>query len=194
MGAARTNISSCSLGLCWRERLKYPLIVALAFFIACSLVTIGFSNPSPSRPVWELHVGRYISIAISGLCGLLLGTVVLVHNTELRGWEAASAVFIALAVSYLIGVVIWTAGFLNGILISNPVSNPANPFPLFNPSQHLLGLTVLLFPEFLGTAVGTMIVRIRLKVGWRRALASMAIAMLTSFSVNILIIISLNVA
>lgn len=168
--------------------MKYPLIAILAFFIACNLLAIAFSNPIPSRPIWELRVGPYVSIIISELCGLLLGTIVLVHNTQLRRWEATTAVFIALAISYVIGVVIWTAGFLEGILISNSVSNPANPFPLFNPSQHLLGLTVLLFPEVLGTAVGTMIIRVRLKVGWKRALASMAIAMLTSFSVNILII------
>jgi len=168
--------------------LKYVLGVILALFAACSTVAIAFSNPSPSMPIWEFRVGPYVSIIISEVCGLLLGTIVLVHKAQLGNWEAATAVFIALVVSYVIGVVIWTAGFLEGILISNPVSNPANPFPLLNPSQHLLGITILLLPEFLGTAVGTVIIRLRLKVRWKRALASMATAMLTAFSVNILII------
>jgi hypothetical protein len=180
--------------------LKYALTVILAFSIVCCLVAFGLSNPSPDPgwyprwvPPWELDIGPITSIIISELCGLLLGTVVLVHHTQLRSKDATVAVFIALTVSYVIGLVIWTVGFLEGILIANPVSNPVNPFPLFNPTQHLLGLTVLLLPEFLGTLLGAIIIRVRLRVGWRRALASMAIAMLTAFLVNI-VIISLSLA
>lgn len=169
--------------------MKYLLLTALMFFTACSLVAIGFSNPMPTRPHWELRIGPYVSIIIAELCALFWGTLVLAHNTQLRRWDAAKAVFIALAVSYVLGVMIWTAGFLEGILVANPrYFYPANPFLLVNPSLPLLGLAILLLPEFLGTAIGATIIRIRLKVRWKRALASMAFAMLISIVVNMLII------
>ncbi len=172
---------------------QFPAVV-LTFFIACSMVAIGLSNPMPTRPHWELRIGPYVSIVISELCALLGGTLVLKHNTQLRRWEAAKAVLIALAVSYILGVIIWTVGFLEGILVANPrYFYPANPFLLVNPSLPLLGVAILLLPEFLGIAVGATIIRLRLKVGWKRAFASMSYAMVTSIVVNMLIIgLSLN--
>lgn len=170
--------------------MKYLVLVVFAFLLASSIVMIVFSNPIPTRPHWDLHIGRYLSILISELCGLFCGAIVLVQNTPLRArWrEVTWAVLVALVTSYGIGVVIWSLGFLRGILVSNPVSSSANPFPLLNPSLSLLGLTVLLLPEFIGTVVGTMIIRKRLKIQWSRALASMTVAMLVSVLINLLII------
>jgi hypothetical protein len=50
-----------------------------------------------------------------------------------------------------------------------------------------------MLPEFLGTAVGTTIIRMRLATPWTRALAAMAFAMAISIVVNMLII-SLSLA
>jgi hypothetical protein len=158
------------------------------------MVACALGNPLPTRPHWELRVGPYVSILISELCALVGGTLILAYNTPLRSWDAARVLFIALAVSYVLGVIIWTAGFLEGILVANPrYLYPANPFLLVNASLPLLGVAILMLPEFLGTAVGTTIIRMRLATPWTRALAAMAFAMAISIVVNMLII-SLSLA
>jgi uncharacterized protein (DUF2062 family) len=69
-----------------------------------------------------------------------------------------------------------------GVLVYNPI----NPF--FNYSSHPLGILVLLLPEFIGTIIGAFLIHLNLKIEWKKALAAMAVAMLTSFIIGLLIV------
>ncbi len=131
--------------------------------------------------LWEGKPIQYLSVIAAELCGLLAGVAILVHNPQNRWQKATVTVSVVLIVSYAIGVVIWTAGYLSGILIYNPL----NPF--FNASPHPLASTILLLPEFIGTAVGTVIIHKLQETRWKTAFITMAAAMLTSLAVGMLI-------
>lgn len=125
---------------------------------------------------------QYGLIVAAEFCGLLAGTAILSSNDKIRWQKATITTAIALIISYAIGVTIWTLGYMAGILIYDPV----NPF--FNASSHPLGAVILLLPEFVGTVVGTIMIRLRLKVKWKTALITMASAMIVSFLVGIAIV------
>jgi hypothetical protein len=142
-----------------------------------SLTSTAYADPLP----WNQSEGKpiqYLSIIVAELCGLAAGTAVLKSKTQIRWPKTTTIILIALVVSYAIGLSIWTLGSLTGILIYNPI----NPF--FNAYQNPLGPIILLLPEFIGTVIGTAIIRLTLKVSWKLALATMAVAMLVSFLVG----------
>lgn len=162
--------------------MKQLLPTLLAFMSLCTLMEVVFGDPLPVSSLWEGKPIQYLSVTTAQLCGLLVGIIMLKRNSETKWQKATIAVSIALIMSYAIGIVIWTLGYLSGILIHNPV----NPF--FNASTHPLGPVILLLPEFIGTGIGTIIIRRLLSIRWKTAFASMAAAMLTSFLVGMLIV------
>jgi hypothetical protein len=161
--------------------LKYLLPAMTAFLLICMVVGVAFCNPIPWDSLWEGKPIQYLSVIAAEICGLLAGVATLAQIPQTRWSKATIAVSIAQTVSYTIGLFIWTLGYLAGILIYNPI----NPF--FNVSLHPLGLAVLLLPEFIGTALGTIIIKKLIGTSWRTALIAMIDAMLVSFLVGMLI-------
>jgi hypothetical protein len=97
----------------------------------------------------------------------------LVHWGEVRWQRAAVLLSVALVVSYVLGILVWTLGYRIGVFAFYP-SDPS-----------FLGLMILVFPEFIGTAVGTVTIRIAQKTQWVKALVVMTSAMLTSLVLGI---------
>ncbi len=161
---------------------KYLLLATLAFLSILSFVCVVFADPIPWKPPWEGKPIQYGIIIAAEFCGFLAGTALLSSNGQIRWQKATVTMAIALIISYAIGVTIWTLGYVAGILIYNPV----NPF--FNASSHPLGTIVLLLPEFIGTVIGTIIIHLRLRVKWKKALITMASAMIVSFLVGMAIV------
>lgn len=151
------------------------------FLSVCSLVSVVSANPLPFDSLWAGKPIQYASIILAEFCGLVAGTSILTYNRKTRWQKAAITVLIALVTSYGIGLAIWTLGYALGILIYDPI----NPF--FNFSPHPLGPVVLLLPELIGTAIGTILIHANQKVSWRIALLTMMATMLTSFLVGIVI-------
>jgi hypothetical protein len=56
-----------------------------------------------------------------------------------------------------------------------------------NYSPHPLGWVVLILPEFVGTAIGTVLIRVSEKSSWKISFFAMAAAMVTSFLVGMLL-------
>jgi hypothetical protein len=168
--------------LSWREDLmRYLLLATLGFLSVCSFVGVVFADPLPWDSLWEGKPIQYFSIIAAEFYGLLLGAVILTQYHQIRWQKATITMSIALIISYVIGITIWTLGYQAGILIYNPV----NPF--FNASTHPLGTTILLLPEFIGIIIGTIIIHANQKVEWKTAFITMTAAMLTSLLVGILI-------
>jgi len=161
--------------------LKFLLLAALAFLSICSFVNAVLANPIPwDYDPWDSlrngNPAEYFSIITAEFCGLVVGTAILTYNRQTQWQKATVTVLIALITSYIIGITIWTLGYRTGILVYNPV----NPHPS--------SLIILLLPEFIGTIIGSIIIRTGQKVEWKTALITMTAAMLTSFLVGILLV------
>lgn len=150
----------------WREDLlKYGLPIVLAFLSILSFVGVVLGNPIPWDPgnsLFNLDPLQYFFIVIAEFCSLVVGTSILVHKCKAQWHMAAMTMLIALIVSFAIGIIVWTN------------LNPAS-------------LVILLLPEFIGVAVGTVIIQKFLKTIWKIAFITMTTAMLTSFLFSILI-------
>jgi hypothetical protein len=59
-------------------------------------------------------------------------------------------------------------------------------FTYYPSDPSFLGLMVLVFPEFVGTAVGTVMIHVAQKTQWVKALVVMICAMLTSLGLGIM--------
>jgi uncharacterized membrane protein YfcA len=81
--------------------------------------------------------------------------------------------FIALTVSYLLGVVIWITAFQLDSL----------PFNITNPTT----LAVFVLPEIIGILIGTVIIEKLQKTEWKVALITMTAAMVTSLVISVLL-------
>jgi len=141
-------------------------------------VRLAFANPLPMDSLWEGKPIQYLSIVFAEFCGLLAGVCVLSYRNEGRWFKGALVLLVALVVSYVIGVVIWSLARAAGILLSNPI----NPFLSY--STHPLGSFVLIAPEFIGTGIGTALIHAKQKLSWRKSLLTMVVAMLTSLLVG----------
>ena len=85
-------------------------------------------------------------------------------------------------VSYVIGIAFWASGSLAKIPFYAHLVVSSENQPQF------LGLIVTLLPEFVGTVVGGVMIRIRQSVGWVTAIGTMVLAMLTSWILGSLMI------
>jgi uncharacterized membrane protein YfcA len=85
--------------------------------------------------------------------------------------RAALTMLVALAASYILGIVTWTLAYRIGILTYD-YSNPPT-------------ILILLLSEVIGTILGTAIIHEIQKTRWKTAIAAMAAAMVTSFLVNL---------
>jgi hypothetical protein len=148
----------------------------IAFLWACGFVSVAFANPIPWDPLGEvlgLDPLQYFQVIVAEFCALVVGTAMLVHWGEVRWQRAAVLLSVALVVSYVLGILVWTLGYRIGVFAFYP-SDPS-----------FLGLMILVFPEFIGTAVGTVTIRIAQKTQWVKALVVMTSAMLTSLVLGI---------
>lgn len=159
---------------------KLLFLTTCTVLLAFSFVDIVFANPIPFEPMGSPL--QYASIVLAEVCGLFVGTAVIIQSGQTDWRRGASIMSVCLIVSYAIGIVIWSFGYMTGILVYNSI----NPF--FNYSSHPLGIAVLLLPEFVGTIIGTVLIHLNLKIEWKKALAAMVVAMLTSFLIGLLIV------
>lgn len=157
---------------------KYPMLVIFSFLAFMSFVGVAFADPLPWDTLWEGKPIQYLSIIAAELCGIFAGTIILIDKGQVQWHKATIIVSIASVISYAIGIVIWTIGHEAGIVIYNPI----NPF--FNAMTYPLGPIILLLPEFIGTFLGAIIIRLNQKVSWKLALLTMAVAMFISFLVG----------
>lgn len=151
--------------------LRRLLLALIGFLWACGFVSVAFANPIPWDPLgsfFGLDPLQYFQIVVAEFCALVVGTAILVHWGEVRWQRAAALLGVALVVSYVLGIFVWTLGYRMGVFAYYP-SDPG-----------FEGLMVLLFPEFIGTIVGTVVIRVAQKMLWVRALIVMTGAMLTS--------------
>lgn len=156
--------------------LRRLLLALIGLLWACGFVSVAFANPIPWDPLgsfFGLDPLQYFQIVVAEFCALVVGTAVLVHWGEVRWQRAAALLGVALVVSYVLGILVWTLGYRMGVFAYVP-SDPG-----------FFGLMVLLFPEFLGTIVGTVVIRVAQKMLWVRALIVMTSAMLTSLVLGI---------
>ena len=148
------------------------LITLLCFF---SFVSVAFANRipwDPWRSFFNLEVVEYVSIFIAEFCGFVVGTVILVHYGQVQWKRASLTLFVAVLMSYVLGIVLWTLGYQIGI-----ITYPLPP----------LGIIMLWLPEFVGTAVGSIIIKRLQKTTWRIALITMIAAMVTSLLIGLLL-------
>jgi uncharacterized membrane protein YbjE (DUF340 family) len=139
-------------------------------------VNVAFANPIPWDPLgsfFGLDPLQYFQIIVAEFCALVVGTAMLVHWREMKWQRAAALLGVPLVVSYFLGILVWTLGYRTGVFTYNP-SDPS-----------FLGLMFLLVPEFIGTTVGTVMIRVTQKLLWVRALIVMTSAMLTSLVLGI---------
>jgi len=160
---------------------KFGLLAVVAFLFLCGSVGVVLANPLPMDSLWEGKPIQYLSIIFAEFCGLLAGVSVLSYKVESRWRKAAFSVLIAIIVSYAIGIIIWSWAHAAGLLLYNPI----NPF--FNYSPHPFGSVILLLPEFIGTAIGTVLIHVNEKSSWKTSFFTMFATMLTSFLVGMLI-------
>ncbi len=158
--------------------MKHFLFALLVLTFAWSFVGAVFGNPVPLNPPWVLGFAQIFLIVSAEFCGILAGVAILVRNPQTRWYKSTLTVAIALFISYGIGMVVWTLGYLTGILVYDPINMRSL---LFIPQIHPLGLVVLLLPEIIGVAVGTIVIQILQKTGWKTAFIAMTAAMLASF-------------
>lgn len=159
---------------------KFFFLVAFPLFIVSGFVEIVFADPIPMEPQGSMI--QYTSIVLAEICGLFSGMAVLTHRGQTDWRKDALILSISLIASYAVGIVIWAFGYALGILVYNSL----NPFS--NASSHPLSVVVLLLPEFVGTVMGAILIRLNLRIEWKMAFAAMAVAMLTSFLVGLLIV------
>jgi len=134
-------------------------------------VNVAFANPIPWDPLgsfFGLDPLQYFQIVMAEFCALVIGTAMLVHWGEAKWQRAAALLGVALVVSYVLGILVWTLGYRMGVLTYSPSS------------ASLDGLMILVMPEFIGTVVGTVMIRVVQKMLWVRALIVMTSTMLTS--------------
>jgi uncharacterized membrane protein YbjE (DUF340 family) len=156
--------------------LRRLLLTLIAFLLACGFVGVAFANPIPVDPLgwfFGLDPLQYFQIVVAEFCALVVGTAMLVHWREMKWQKATALLGVALAVSYVLGIFVWTVGYRMGVLAFSP-SDPS-----------FSGLMYLLFPEFIGTTIGTVMIRLTQKILWVRALIVMTCAMLTSLVLGI---------
>jgi len=152
------------------------LLALIGFLWACGFVSVAFANPIPWDPLGEvlgLDPLQYFQIVVAEFCALVVGTTMLVHWGGAKWQRAALLLSVVLVVSYVLGILVWTLGYRMGVFTYYP-SDPS-----------FLGLMVLVFPEFIGTAVGTVMIRVAQKMLWVRSLIVMTSAMLTSLVLGI---------
>jgi hypothetical protein len=139
-------------------------------------VSVAFANPIPWDPLGEffgLDPLQYFQIVVAEFCALVTGTAMLVHLGKVRWQRAAVLLGAALTVSYVLGILVWTLGYRMGVLVSYP------------PEPGFFGLMTLLLPEFIGTTIGTVLIRLVQKIQWVKAFIAMGGAMLTSLVLGI---------
>jgi len=149
------------------------LLALIGFLLACGFVSLAFANPIPWDPLgsfFGLDPLQYFQTVVAEFCALVVGTAMLVHWREVKWQRAAVLLGVALVVSYVLGILVWTVGYRMGVFAYHP-SDPG-----------FLGF--LLFPEFIGTVVGTVLIRVAQKMLWVRALIVMTSAMLTSLALG----------
>jgi hypothetical protein len=152
------------------------MLALIGLLWACGFVSVVFANPIPWDPLGEvlgLDPVQYFQIVVAEFCALVVGTAMLVHWGGVRWQRAAGLLSVVLVVSYVLGILVWTFGYRTGVFAFYP-SDPG-----------FLGLMVLLFPEFIGALVGTVMIRVAQKTQWTRALIVMTSAMLTSLVLGI---------
>lgn len=143
----------------------------------------AFANPVPINP--EPIPGtpiEYAIIFVAELFGLIVGVGVLTHNRQTKWQKAVVTMTIALVTSYVSGIAIWVAGYAADVSLYNPLVLPPNGSP------NLLGLIIILLPEFVGTSIGGIIIHAKQRMGWRTALGTMGLAMLTSLLAGSLLV------
>jgi len=161
---------------------KFRLFVVVWFLFVFGFVGVVFANPLPMDSLWEGKPIQYLSVVFAEFCGLLAGVSVLSYKVESKWRRAAFNVLIAIVVSYAIGVAVWSWAHAAGLLLYSPV----NPF--LNYSPYPLGWVVLMLPEFVGTAIGTVLIRVSEKSSWKTSFFTMVAAMVTSFLVGMLLV------
>jgi hypothetical protein len=152
------------------------LLALVGFLWAWGFVSVVFANPIPWDPLGEvlgLNPLQYFQIVVAEFCALVVGAAILVHWGGVRWQRAVVLLSVVLVVSYVLGILVWTLGYRMGVFVFYP-SDPS-----------FSGLMVLVFPEFVGTAVGTVMIRIAQKTQWVRAFMAMISAMLTSLMLSI---------
>jgi len=158
---------------------KLLFLTTCTLLLAFSFVDVAFANPIPLEPIGSPL--QYVLIVFAEVCGLFVGTAVLIQSGQADWRRSASIMSVSLIVSYAIGIAIWSFGYIAGIFVYNSIN------PLFNYSSHPLSIVVLLLPEFVGTIIGTILIHLNLKIEWKKALGAMAAAMFTSFLIGLLI-------
>ncbi|MDH7594734.1 MAG: hypothetical protein QHH20_01190 [Candidatus Bathyarchaeota archaeon] len=133
-----------------------------------------FANPIPiGPPPISGTPMEYFIIFIAEAFGLL-GVGMLTRNNQTRWEKAAITMAVALVASYVVGITIWTSGYMAGISLYNPLVIPPRGTP------NLAGLVIVLLPEFIGTIIGGIIIHAKQRTYWSTAFGTMALAMLTS--------------
>jgi len=155
--------------------IKYAFVVVLVFLFVCGLVSHVFANPIPINPppISETPM-EYFIIFTAEAFGLLVGVGMLTHNHQTRWQKAAMTMAVALIASYVGGITIWTSGYVAGVSLYNPLVLLPQGTP------NLLGLIIVLLPEFVGTIIGGIIIHAKQRTYWKTAFGTMALAMLTS--------------
>ncbi len=151
-------------------------LVALASLSFFALVGIAYCNPIPWNPLdsfLNLDPIQYFSIVTAEFCALVVGTAILTHRQQASWWKAALIMLVAIALSYMLGIIIWIASFHSGFFTLS--------FP--NPTS----LAFLLMPEIIGILLGIVIIGKLAKTTWTTALTAMTAAMTTSLTIGVLL-------
>jgi Na+-transporting NADH:ubiquinone oxidoreductase subunit NqrD len=155
-----------------RATQKLYLIVVAMLLLICSSVDVAFANPVPWSPYnsfLNLEPLEYVSIIVAEFCGIVVGMRILIHSEGTRWRKAAVVMLIASLASYFLGIAVWTLSYRSGILDYRAV------------------MVVMLLPELFGTVVGSVVIHMIAKVGWKISTIAMAAAMFTSFLIGLLL-------
>ena len=155
--------------------MKRSPFILFSFFVLCSFMSVAYANPIPFDPwtSWlRLDLIVYVSIIIAEFCGLIVGTAILTHYKKARWQKASIIILIALLVSYALGIILWSSSYQAGIITYD-----------FTP----LGVIMLWLPEFVGTAIGSIIIKRLQKTTWKMAIITMSAAMIASLLISLLL-------
>lgn len=141
--------------------------MSLFFAIWVSIPQVR-ANPAPVFEPKVVMPDPFVFF-VAEICGLIVGASILIFGAEQTVERVVKTLILTMGLSYLLAYVIWSMIFDSGII--------------FNSSMVSQEILIVLIPEVLGTAIGTLLIKKALEVRWTWALFSMSALMITSLFV-----------
>jgi len=135
------------------------------FFAICLTITQVRANPAPVFKPKVVMPNPFVFV-IAEISGLIVGSIILIFGAGQTSQRVVETLILAMGVSYLLAYIIWSVIFASNIV--------------FDSSTIPQEILVVLIPEILGTAIGTLLIKKILQVRWMWALISMTALMITS--------------